>query len=82
MFSRCPRSAGCCGSIIRSGSVRPTWPSNYLFAQIPIDHILVNGAILAVDVGTEFSHGSDHKGIWADLELDSDMSEDGTVKTE
>lgn len=59
----------------RGFGIHPTWPSKYLFAQIPIDHILINGEIRTVDMGTVVSHGSDHKGLWADLEIGSDKTE-------
>lgn len=46
-----------------------TWATNLLPIQIPIDHVLVNDHIRVSDMGTSELLGSDHKAIWADLQI-------------
>lgn len=46
-----------------------TWPTRFWPAQIPIDHVLVKGALAVQSIGRGPSIGSDHYPIVADLRL-------------
>ncbi len=49
--------------------LKPTWPGNFFPLWIPIDHILYNNKVALVDFDTGVNAGSDHKPIWAEINL-------------
>ena len=48
---------------------RPTWPAHFLFAQLPIDHVLVSPDIKFLSAERGRSTGSDHKPVSVELSL-------------
>ncbi len=48
---------------------RPTWPAHLLFAQLPIDHVLVSPGIKSLSAERGRSTGSDHKPVRVELSL-------------
>ena len=53
----------------RGQGIFNTWSTTLLPIEIPIDHILVNDHIRVVDMGTSELLGSDHKALWADIQI-------------
>lgn len=53
----------------RGQGIFNTWATTLLPIEIPIDHILVNEHIRVTDMGTSELLGSDHKAIWADIQI-------------
>ena len=53
----------------RGLGILPTWPANFFPLQIPIDHILLNDGARVVNMQTSTGLSSDHRTIWADLQL-------------
>ncbi len=54
----------------RGFGVLPTWPSQFFFLQIPIDHIMINSAVEITELKTGSNvKGSDHKSLWADIRI-------------
>ena len=47
----------------------PTWPASLFVLQIPIDHILFSNSIYALSVGSGNKLQSDHKSLWADIQI-------------
>ncbi len=48
---------------------RPTWPAHLLFAQLPIDHVLVSSGITSVSAARGRFAGSDHRPVQVVLSL-------------
>ena len=53
----------------RGLGILPTWPAKFFPLQIPIDHILLNDGARVVNMQTSTGLSSDHRTIWADLQL-------------
>ena len=53
----------------RGLGILPTWPSRFIPLQIPIDHVLLNDGVRVVNMQTSTGLSSDHRTIWADLQL-------------
>ena len=53
----------------RGFGILTTWPSSRWLLRIPIDHILVNDQIKTVQTKVGEFAGSDHRSLWADIQL-------------
>ncbi|MDC0435025.1 endonuclease/exonuclease/phosphatase family protein [bacterium] len=53
----------------RGFGVLPTWPAGFYPLQIPIDHVIVNDCVQVLELKTSDGLSSDHRTIWADLQV-------------
>jgi len=54
----------------RGQGILPTWPTEIPLLQIPIDHILFNAGVRVLSMQVAGESGSDHRIIWADIQLE------------
>jgi endonuclease/exonuclease/phosphatase (EEP) superfamily protein YafD len=53
----------------RGFGIHPTWPTHFLPAMIPIDHVLVSESITILNRQVFDNTGSDHRSVWVDIAL-------------